>query len=161
MRAPARARRPCGQAGGGPGAFCYQDLKVSNHRHPAPIWICTPSGAFSNAFEIEGMASKFVPRGHGVRGAATALSGPRHNSAFHRAGSKTIGRITSASKQKYVNVIQLQKGPSRCRRNLLVSFSFGVPESACGPWSRTQLSAASGRWRRLSCNLIESSNVWM
>jgi len=59
MQAPARAhvQRPCGQAGGGPGAFCYQDRKASNHRHPAPIWICTPSGAFSNAFEIEGMSS--------------------------------------------------------------------------------------------------------
>ena len=35
---------------------------------------------------IKGKASKIVPRGRGVRGAATALSGPPLPSAFNRAG---------------------------------------------------------------------------
>ena len=41
-----------------------------------------------------------VPRGRGVRGAATALSGPRHPSASHRAGPGRIGWIIVCDQMK-------------------------------------------------------------
>ena len=44
----------CGHADNLAEAICDQDIEALNHRHLAPIWICTPTEAFLNTFRDKG-----------------------------------------------------------------------------------------------------------
>ena len=65
---------------------------------------------------LKGRASLIVPRGRGVRGAATAWSGPRHPSASHRAESRKK-RLDNRLRLngRYANTIKTADGTKRCR----------------------------------------------